>query len=640
MKNMKDKSIKLNKYAIVVSVFLLFYSCSKKENISTLLNTKPVSIKKYDVPSGADSTVSAELGGNGFTGEGWETNKNYNTIGDNKAIKGGRLNLSLREYPVTFRIEGQNSTNQFSSIVSTLLHESLLKLDPVSGEYIPGLATHWKLADDSLTFRFRINPDARWADGKRVTSEDVIATWSLLSDPGILLPTSNILMSGYEKPVPESPYIVRIKANNIDWKSFYLFAVFLQIQPAHIIGNLTGKEYIEKFQNECLPGSGPYTILPDEVQSGNSIIIHRRSDYWAEKEKFSKGLYNFDEIRFEIIMDETMELEKFKKGDIDILNVLRSSIWEESLNIEKVNRGLILKKKIYNSQQIGFSGICLNMRKPPFDDINVRKAFCYLYDRKKFNEKLFFNSYNYIYSFFPGSIYENQDNTQVGFSLDSAVMLLEQSGWKEKNSDGIRTKNGNSLEFVLPFVKGMDRYYTIYQEDCARAGIKLNLRQVDNNLLLKIGNELNFEMLPFSWSYNYIPNPVENLGSANSDSAFTLNWSGIKDKKIDSLCEQYRKCFNSKERIQILREIDKNATAYFGYVFGWNAPFSRIAFHNKFSYPECIISRTGDGRDVLWLWYYDQDKIKEYEEAKSDNSKILQPGNIEDKYWLINNNTK
>ena len=97
MKNMKDKSIKLNKYAIVVSVFLLFYSCSKKENISTLLNTKPVSIKKYDVPSGADSTVSAELGGNGFTGEGWETNKNYNTIGDNKASKGGRLNLSLRE---------------------------------------------------------------------------------------------------------------------------------------------------------------------------------------------------------------------------------------------------------------------------------------------------------------------------------------------------------------------------------------------------------------------------------------------------------------------------------------------------------------------------------------------------------------
>ena len=40
---------------------------------------------------------------------------------------------------------------------------------------------------------FRINPDARWADGKPVTSEDVVATWKLITDQGILSPETNEL---------------------------------------------------------------------------------------------------------------------------------------------------------------------------------------------------------------------------------------------------------------------------------------------------------------------------------------------------------------------------------------------------------------------------------------------------------------
>ncbi|MFI5144128.1 MAG: extracellular solute-binding protein [Ignavibacteria bacterium] len=618
---------------IVLFSASLFISCSKTKP-KLKIDTKPISIKQFDTPPGADPSVPPEKGGKGFTGEGWQTAVNYNIAGDSNAVKGGSFTMSILDFPSTLRTKGKDANTVFNFMMDNMMYETLLSLDPVTEEYIPGLATHWKISDDHMQFWFRINPDARWADGKPVTSEDVIATWKLMIDPGILEAYDNILYGSFEQPVAESKYIISIKSKQLNWRQFYYFAG-LKIMPAHYIGNITGKEYLDKYQFEFIPGSGPYAVLKEDINKGQSITIRRRADYWGEKERFNVGMNNFDMVKFEVVSDESLAFEKFKKGDLDLLYISRSQWWEERFNFDEVDRGLILKRRVYNEYPEGVMGLCFNMRKPPFDDIRIRKAVAYLFDRDKYNEKLFFKAYSPIYSNYPGSQYENPNNPKIHFNLDSAKALLADAGWKDKNADGYLVKEGKVFELDLPFDNpGQEKYLTVFQEDLKKVGIKLNLKQIQPETNFKLGNERNFTILVAAWGGLRIPNPESSEKSNTADQPNTTNWPGIKDKKIDELCDQYNVTFDQKERVKIIRTIDSIACSYYSYAFGWYAPYQRFAFHNKFGYPQSILTKLDDFLVAPYLWYFDPEKAAEYEAAKTDKSKKLDKGEMDNKYWI------
>ncbi|MCE1166112.1 MAG: extracellular solute-binding protein [Bacteroidetes bacterium] len=625
------------KYLILAAAlfsFLLISGCGKSRH-QKVFNTSPVSIKQYDTPPGADPTVSADAGGKGFKGEGWETAGSYNPAGNPKAVKGGSFVMSVKDYPPTLRIMGKDNGTEFTSVTKDLLYETLLGQDPVTGEYIPKLATHWKIADDKLSFSFRINPDARWADGKPVTSEDVIETWKLITNPEILDPYSSMMMGTYEQPVAESKYIVSVKSKELNWRQFYYFALGLKILPAHYIAGISGKDFLEKYQFKYIPGSGPYLIKDEDVVKDQSITARRRSDYWAEKEKFNAGCNNFDLIKFVFTKDDNLEYEKFRKGEIDMLPVYRSSVWQEKFDYEEIKKGLTLKRQVYNLFPSGIQGICLNTRIKPFDDIKVRKAFSYAFDRNKFNEKLFFNSYAMLSSYFQGSEYENKSNPVTGFNLDSAKNLLAEAGWTEKNSDGYLVKDGKVFEVELPyFQKTMERYLTIYQEDLKKIGVKLSLRETDAATSYKMGNERNFTMIIVNWVGLDVPNPESFAGSKIADEPNTTNWSGIKDRRIDELCDKYNVSFDKTERVNLIREIDGILANFYGYILMWYAPYQRIVFQNKFGYPEGLIGRTTFVESIPVLWFNDPEKAYEYDEALKDNTKTMAPGEIENKFWI------
>ena len=149
---------------------------------STDKNAYPVLL---NADEGADSAVSADQGGQGFTGEGWETNTSFDLVGDPRAVKGGLLKEYVLDFPGTLRTEGPESNSALNYMIGPMVYESLLTIHPTTLDYMPVLATHWQVSADKSTYRFRINPNARWADGQPVIADDVVASWTFRMDKGL-----------------------------------------------------------------------------------------------------------------------------------------------------------------------------------------------------------------------------------------------------------------------------------------------------------------------------------------------------------------------------------------------------------------------------------------------------------------------
>ena len=94
---------------------------------------------------------------------------------------------------------------------------------------MPNLASHWKVSEDKLTFTFRIDPDARFADGSRVTAQDVVATFKLIMDESINSPSMQQTYRRYNEPVALSPYLVEVSCTEQNWRNFLI----LRSKPPH-----------------------------------------------------------------------------------------------------------------------------------------------------------------------------------------------------------------------------------------------------------------------------------------------------------------------------------------------------------------------------------------------------------------------
>src|SRR5437899_10863539 len=121
----------------LIMVLVLAAACSSardqssQESASTpTARTTPVSMNKDDYPvfpnadAGVDPAVPAEQGGKGFTGEGWETNKDFDLIGDPRAVKGGVLRNAQPSFPGTLRMAGPERNTSTNYMISGLVYEN------------------------------------------------------------------------------------------------------------------------------------------------------------------------------------------------------------------------------------------------------------------------------------------------------------------------------------------------------------------------------------------------------------------------------------------------------------------------------------------------------------------------------------
>lgn len=589
-------------------------------------------------PEAGDSSVSAELGGPGFTGEGWETNLEYPAIGQPDAPKGGSMSMYMPDWPATLRIIGKDSNTSFNYAVADMAYMGLLSLHPTTLEYIPRLATHWKISDDKSTYSFRINPEARWSDGSEITAEDVVASWKIRVDETLLDPSANHTYSKLEEPVAKSKYIVEVTVKEESWRNFLYFAS-MTIFPAKEVGTISGEEFLDKYQFDYVAFSGPYEVKKENIVTGQAITVTRRDDWWAKDNPGFAGMYNIDEYKHVVVKKIDLAFEKLKKGELDYMAVPKAQWWAEDMpKLDQVERGLLVMRKFYNDEPIGTSGIAINMDRKPLDDVRIRKALQHLYDRETMIEKLFFNEYEPLNSYWQGGMYQNPNNELMAYDEITAVELLEEAGWTETGDDGIRVKDGQRLSFSLSYRSALsERSLTVFQESAKRAGIELELQLLTPAAGWKNMREKEYELMSTAWGAIVFPNPESSWASNLADIKDNNNVTAFRSERVDELIAKYDTEYDVQNRIDLIREMDGIIYNEHPYVLGWYGPAQRVAFWNKYGMPEWGIPRIGDTSSMHIVWWVDPKLESELTAAQSDSTKKMDAGAKENRFWAAYN---
>ena len=284
--------------------------------------------------------------------------------------------------------------------------------------------------------------------------------------------------------------------------------------------------------------------------------------------------------------------------------------------------------------------MAFNTRRQPWDDIRIRKAITMLLNREQLIQKLFYNEYLPINSYFPGTTYENPNNPKNLYNPQEALKLLADAGWKDRDGQGRLTKNGQPLQIELLYSdKGSETYLTVFQDDLRKIGITLNLRLVTGETGFKMQMQRQFELVSSGWGAGSVfPIPRPEYHSSTADVENTNNISGFKNKRIDQICDEYDVTFDANKRAALLRELDSLLTNEYHYILEWYPPAARIAYWNKFGMPQGTFSRVGDyegtlGSGIPQLWWIDPEKSQKLTQAMKDNSMKLETPPVEDHYW-------
>jgi|TARA_B100000959_G_scaffold169037_1_gene177044 microcin C transport system substrate-binding protein len=618
---------------------IIFFSCGGGSDSSS-------SISKTDyelVPK--DTVTKPEDGGYGFeniaASMDYETyvftEEDYQYFGDPDAKKGGNLKFTSSRFPATMRVLGQhyNYTENYY-VIGDLCYQGLINTHPVTLEYIPSLASHWKLSDDKMVFYFRIDPDARWSDGQEVTAEDIVASYDIRMDETILFPSTQATYGKIHRPEIVSKYIVKVRSKNLNWRNMLYFGG-MYILPEHYLKDLDGTAYLEEYNFKLLPGSGPYVIKEEDIVNQESYALTRRDDWWGADARTSKYLYNFDKITISVVKDNpTLQFEKLKKGEADAMVIRKPSMWVDETNFDATDKGWLQKRRVQSKVPAGTWGYAFNMRKWPFDDKRVRYAFSYLYDREKFNREILYNEYTLQNSLYSGSEYENPNNNKFEFNPKKAVALLKEAGYVNRNEDGylVHKNTGKVLSFTIETMKPAEYRITPMQQILKEYGIDMQIKFVDSTTRWKNLMDRNFTIDFQAWGGLVYPNPETSFKSTLADQKNNNNIAGVKSERIDKLLPFYDTEFDHARRVEIIQEIDGIVSDIHPSAWGLSRePPARLLFWNKFGYPEYMLSKYG-GRfyDILAHWWFEPDKEDILQKAMKNNES-LPKGDLEHTFW-------
>jgi peptide/nickel transport system substrate-binding protein len=180
----------------------------------------------------------------------------------------------------------------------------------------------------------------------------------------------------------------------------------------------------------------------------------------------------------------------------------------------------------------------------------VRRALTMLLPRDAIRDRIYHGLAMVITgNFMPGTPESNAEVEPWPFDPAQATGLLEAAGWIDSDGDGIRDKEGTPFRFEITITNAnevAERICTVYQEELARVGIKMDIRTLEWASLLERVNTRQFDAMMMGWSMPPDPDPYQVWHSSQMDAG--SNYIGFNHPEADKIIEDARVSFDAAER--------------------------------------------------------------------------------------------
>ncbi len=464
-------------------------------------------------------------------------------------------------------------------------------------------------ARDYVTFHLR--PEARFSDGHPVTSEDVVFSWELQRDHGRYQYYRKV-----SKAVALDAGTVRFDLSTANDRELPLIIGLMPILPKHATD-------IATFEQTTLTppvGSGPYRV--SDVKAGASVTLRRDPDYWGKDLNVNRGLWNFDEVRFDYFRDNNTAFEAFARGLVDFRLETEPSRWSTGYDFPAARDGRVIKETIATGSPQPSDYLAFNTRRQQFADVRVREALTLLFDFEWINKNYFFGLYRHSASYFPGSelsAYTRAEddrekrllapyageiradiadgsfrlpvNDATGRDRDTlrrALALLDAAGYQLAGNVLKRKSDGQPLAFeILVSTRDQERIALAFAAQLKRAGITATVRVVDAVQFDQRRLAYDFDVTEYGLAQSLSPGNEQAFyfGSKAADNQGTRNYMGVKSAGVDAMIGAMLETRKRPDFVASVRALDRLLMSGFYTIPVFNVPDQWIARWSRVERP-------------------------------------------------------
>jgi len=432
-----------------------------------------------------------------------------------------------------------------------MIFDTLIRYSDAGVNLVPDLALGWEVSADARVFSFHLRRDARFSNGRPVTSADFKYSIERVLTPAVrskgseyyreLVGAADFIsgkvphVAGIETP---DPYTVIFRLIDPD----PIFVHKLAMPFASAVPREVAERWGEDFSRHVV-GSGAFKL--QEWISGQRLVLVKNPEY------FNKGEPRLDAIVELIGVNDELEWLKFEAGEIDVSTI-------PPAEFPYVMKTPALKALTINIVTVSTNYLGMNCQMPPFTDVRVRRAFNYAIDKHKLLALLNGRGVVARGVLPPNMPGYNPDLTGYPYDPERARGLLEQAGVGQNFAPELWTRPDQTVLLLAQSI----------QQDLALVGIHLALKPVAWGPLLEaIRQPQTVPLFLLAWEADF-PDPENFLEVLLSKQQWgSNNDTFYYDPAVDALLARAAPIADLTERYTLYRKAEEIVIADAPWVF-------------------------------------------------------------------------